>query len=309
MDTKWGYEYIGALNLMIVVLLERLTNQSSINAIESRKIEEAARMFGCKVYSFPSNIEEFDNVDDVFAYIPQFDEPILGIWVGVIPSYERYQLIYKIALKKNIHLINTPDQHRNAMEFDQFYPKLEGLTPKSVIIESLSEISVVLETMEFPLFVKGAIKSNKDGGWSAVVANNVEELEVIAGDLLSREHRSRGKIIIRELVQFNHIAIDPNGFPIGREYRAFVYKNDILAYGFYWDDYEDNQKLRGSTKQFFLDCLLEASNRVDTPFLSIDIGQLVNGDWIIIEIGDGQFSGLSTIPILELWSKIKDLKL
>lgn len=39
---------------------------------------------------------------------------------------------------------------------------------------------------------------------------------------------------------------------------------------------------------------------------SVDVGQLDTGDWIVIEIGDGQFSGLSQIPVLNLWSKIKD---
>jgi hypothetical protein len=38
----------------------------------------------------------------------------------------------------------------------------------------------------------------------------------------------------------------------------------------------------------------------------VDIGQLETGDWIVIEVGDAQFCGLSHVPVLELWSKIKD---
>ncbi|MCB9454315.1 MAG: ATP-grasp domain-containing protein, partial [Anaerolineaceae bacterium] len=163
--------------------------------------------------------------------------------------------------------------------------------------------------LPFPVFVKGGVKSNKDEGWSGVVANNTDELTIIATRLFARKHRSRGKVIVRELVDLNIVATDPASFPIGREYRAFLYKGEILAYGFYWDEYDDSQSLSGTDQQAFLNCLRETARRVDVPFMSVDIGQQKNGDWVIIEIGDGQFSGLSQIPVLELWSKIKDLKI
>jgi hypothetical protein len=41
----------------------------------------------------------------------------------------------------------------------------------------------------------------------------------------------------------------------------------------------------------------------------LDVGQLETGEWIIIECGDAQCAGLSKIPVLELWGKIKDITL
>jgi hypothetical protein len=61
----------------------------------------------------------------------------------------------------------------------------------------------------------------------------------------------------------------PGGFPLSREYRVFLYGQDILAYSYYWDEYLDM--------------------------------------WIIIEVADAQFAGLSQVNVLELWSKIKDI--
>jgi hypothetical protein len=52
---------------------------------------------------------------------------------------------------------------------------------------------------------------------------------------------------------------------------------------------------------------IEAARRVGTPFIAVDVGQLENGDWIVIEISDGQFAGLSHVTVLELWSKLADL--
>jgi hypothetical protein len=234
---------------------------------------------------------------------------MLGVWVGFIPESDRYNAIYEAALQKNVQLINSPEQHRTAMEFDRFYPALQDLTAKSVVISDLSELADVPDRLTFPVFVKGAVKSNKDKGWNAVVAQNLDELTALAQQIFAHPHRARGKVIIRELLDLNIIAIDPNGFPLGREYRAFLYKHELLTYGFYWDDYPDPNPLVGETKHALVSTVIKAAKCVDVPFLSVDVGQLKNGNWVVIEIGDGQFSGLSQIPVLELWSKIKDFTL
>jgi hypothetical protein len=41
----------------------------------------------------------------------------------------------------------------------------------------------------------------------------------------------------------------------------------------------------------------------------VDIGQLENGTWMVIEVSDGQFAGLSHITSLELWGKLKDISI
>jgi hypothetical protein len=51
---------------------------------------------------------------------------------------------------------------------------------------------------------------------------------------------------------------------------------------------------------------LKAAARLNVPFIAVDVGQLESGDWIVIETGDAQFCGLSHVPVLELWGKIKD---
>lgn len=288
---------------MIAVLVDR-TQETSISDQEIENIAEAARIFGCPIYPIHSDTDI--SPEEIFAYVPQYKPKILGIWVGFIPSIERYKSIYDAALNKGIQLVNSPEQYRLAMEFDKFYPHVKDITPKSIIIQHLDELT---DDVTFPVFVKGAVKSNKSKGWDSVVANNISELKILAKQIFSHQNFSRGKLIIRELVHFKQIATDPNGFPINREYRAFLYKGELLAYGFYWDEYRDSNPLTKQDKQDILALLKSVSSRIGTPFLAVDIGQLENGDWIVIEIGDGQFSGLSQIPVLELWSKIKDFTL
>jgi hypothetical protein len=294
---------------MIVVLSEESSRSFSVSARETQVITEAARMFGCRVYTIPPNFETCETAENALAHVPRFDTRMLGVWVGFIPEADRYKAIYDAALQKNIQLINSPEQHRTAMEFEYFYPAILDLTAKSIVIDDLAQLAAVPNTLAFPVFVKGSVKSNKEEGWNAVVAQNLDELTTIAQRLFSRPYRSRGKVIIRELLDLNIVTTDPNGFPLGREYRAFLYKNELLAYGFYWDDYPDRSPLSGEIRQALIAKVTETAKRVDVPFVSVDVGQLKNGEWVVIEIGDGQFSGLSQIPVLELWSKIKDFTL
>ncbi|MEH2086851.1 ATP-grasp domain-containing protein [Nostoc sp.] len=54
--------------------------------------------------------------------------------------------------------------------------------------------------------------------------------------------------------------------------------------------------------------VLSESERLGVPYIAIDIGQLESGEWIVIETADAQFAGLSHIPPLELWNKLKDIR-
>jgi hypothetical protein len=293
---------------MVVVLSEdSFVDPNTINGRELGAIVEAARMLGCRIYPIPLDFEECGTADNALAYLPDFDPPIVGIWAGYIPSVERYTSIFDAAVAKGVHLINTPLHYQTAMEFDKFYPLLGQLTPESVVVSSLDDLPAIERRLQFPMFVRGAVKSNKDQGWAACVAHDRGELAAIAERLLQRDRRSRGKIVARRLVKFRTLAIDSQAFPIGREYRAFVLRGDVLAFGFYWDEYRDATPLAPADEQAIKALSIEAARRVGTPFVAVDIGQLDDGTWIVIEVSDGQFAGLSHIAVLELWSKLANV--
>ncbi|MBX9841715.1 MAG: ATP-grasp domain-containing protein [Xanthobacteraceae bacterium] len=295
---------------MVVVLSEdSFVDPNTINGRELRATVEAARMFGCRIYPIPVDFEICETAENALAYLPPFDPPVPGIWAGYIPAAERYRAIYDAAAAKGVRLINTPAEYQTAMEFDKFYPLLGDLTPDSIVLSSIDEFPTVEARLGFPVFVKGTIKSNKDQGWAACVAHDSGELEAIGRNLLSRERRSRGKIIARRLVSFRAIDIDKQSFPIGREYRVFVHGGDVLAYGFYWDEYRDTFGLGPADEAAIKTLSIEAARRVGTPFIAVDIGQLEDGRWIVIEVSDGQFAGLSHVTTLELWSKLSSLSI
>ena len=78
----------------------------------------------------------------------------------------------------------------------------------------------------------------------------------------------------------------------------------MLAFGFYWEDYADPERLSASDEQALRALASEAARRLKVPFLIVDVGQMTSGEWTVIEAGDAQFAGLSKVSPLALWSQL-----
>lgn len=56
--------------------------------------------------------------------------------------------------------------------------------------------------------------------------------------------------------------------------------------------------------QIVRELAVKAAKRLQVPYVAIDIGQLENESWIVIEAGDAQFVGLSCNEPLTLWNRL-----
>lgn len=280
----------------IVVLAEpweRLPESASVADI--RRATETARLSGCRIFSIPPDFSQC-TAEEALYDLHEMDA--IGVWIGYVPTAERYKAVYDAALKKGVKLVNSPEQHSLAMEMDKYLPFIADLTPASVVVTSVDN----LPDLEYPVFVKGSVQSRKARGWKACTANNLDELRERVRVLLQLETRTRGKVIIRKLVNLKHTHRTANDFPAGREYRIFIYNKSILAYGYYWDTQDT---LNQSDKKEIERLGLEVANRIDVPYLAVDVGQLESGEWIVIEIGDASFAGFSKVEPLVLWNKLQ----
>lgn len=290
---------------MIIVLSEaEFRDTSSVNGRELELLTQTARLLGCRVVPLPDDLSEYGGAAGVLDYVPDHFPEIPAVWVGYIPSPERYSAVYDACQSKGIRLVNTPDQYRRAMEFSRFYSAIHDLTPRSTVVSSLAEVVAGADEIGYPVFIKGSIKSSKEEGWDACVAQDSAQALRIAEDLFARQGRSRGHVILREVVQLRKIPTTYDKFPLGREYRVFLYAHEPLAYGFYWEEQVEESVLTTPELTQMLGLAVEASRRLDVPFLSVDVGQLESGEWIIIEVGDAQFSGLSQVQPLQLWNRL-----
>ena len=122
--------------------------------------------------------------------------------------------------------------------------------------------------------------------------------------LFANSYRSRGRVLVRRLASLRHVRVSDEGFPLGREYRAFVLWDEVVGMGYYWDGEDHLAELSDEESAAVSHLAILAASRVGVPFVVVDIGQTVEGDWIVIEIGDAQFAGHGQIPLTALWQNM-----
>jgi hypothetical protein len=116
------------------------------------------------------------------------------------------------------------------------------------------------------------------------------------------------RIIFRKYIPLKVYEIGCHGINFANEWRVFCYKNDILSKGYYWSiaDEEVRNKAEWSVKA---DILLEKLVPIvskQTNFYVLDIAETVSGEWILIEINDGQMSGLSENDPEEMYQNLSN---
>ena len=187
----------------------------------------AARRLGCDVLHLPGRLR-LDDVPSAFDGV-DIEVPQPAIWFGYIPTQAVYAAVYEHAARRGLRLLNDPQEHHVAFEFDLAYPQLESLTPKTVVVRAVEDVEAAVAQVGFPAFVRGAMLSNKGKGRAACVAENVDQARALVGDLLAQEHLSRGRVLLRKFESLRTQSIAGFDFPAGREYRVFLYRGEVVA--------------------------------------------------------------------------------
>jgi hypothetical protein len=268
-------------------------------------LTRAALAAGCTVRHWPVDLHLDPGLDPreavEAAELGQIP-PGPAIWIGSVPRFELYAGVYGVLSASGHHLLNPPEAHRRAMELQLAYPRLHGLTPESEVVTRLEEVPAAVARLGLPVFIKGSVFSRKELGWRACVAETETEAEALVRKLLAMPTTARHHAILRRLVPLKRLpARGERFFPGAREYRVFLYAGEPFAWGFYWDDAPE-ESLAPSEEQALLALAREAARRMEVPFLTVDLGQLESGDWLVIETGDPQFAGLSRVSPRAFWA-------
>lgn len=248
---------------------------------------------------------EYEPDEDPLAGVPTLPREQAGVWIGRIPTPEWYAHVHARALARGIRLVNAPEEHLRTLEFDHAYPRLAGLTPRSVVVDDVRQVAAAIEALGLPLFIKGTLLSRKFYGWKACVADTREEAEALVGRLLRVSQLSRGRAVLRELVPLRRTEQVLEGFPTSREYRLFLLRGEVVGQGYYWPFADPFGDLTGEDEAAVLALAREAARRLEVPYVSVDVGQLQDGRWIVIESGDPQFSGVGHIPMSTLYRNLR----
>lgn len=185
-------------------------------------------------------------------------------------------------------LINSFNQHRFVADIHQWYPIVQEWTPKTWF----SRWDLIPEGK---YVVKGKTNSRKWRWNTHMFAEGKVNLCKVLNRLYDDVFISEQGICVREYVPLRTFEIGINGLPFTNEWRMFFLGDQLIAQGYYWGCYEREQPedLPTEAIEFAQMIATQVSNYVN--FFVLDIAQTEEGNWILIEINDGQMSGLSTI--------------
>lgn len=201
-------------------------------------------------------------------------------------------------------LINTYEQHLYVADLARWYEDLKESTPKTWFrLEDLPDDIG-------PVVLKGQTNSKKFQWRTAMYASNKRDAIQVYLRLREDFFLQDQGIYIREFVPLRNYFSCITGLPVTKEYRFFVLNKEILAGGYYWSNHVDELENAGifhsdqDVPREFLEKIVSIVGD-KCMFYVLDVGQLDNGEWVVIELNDGQQSGLSEVDPDKLYRNLK----
>ena len=249
-----------------------------------------------EVEEYKSEIEIAKSVLDFPVHIYRGEVPEYSIVVGrysVLPFYKELENELK---RKSSRLINSYNTHDFIASMG-YISHLEGLTPDTFFNwYDLPEGSYI---------VKGKTNSRKHQWNRQMFAKTREDVSKIVDKALDDTFIREQGVVVRKFEKLTTYTEAINGLPITNEWRFFCYNQEIIDYGYYWANFPEFKPYeKCDLPNKALELVKKAQNILyNLGFYVIDIGEKENGDWTIIELNDGQMSGLSMIDPKEFYEK------
>ena len=211
----------------------------------------------------------------------------------VIPRYSAlpfYKELEGDVHSKGATLINSYKQHRYVADIGEWYPDLAGLTPPTWNARDLFRLPD-----KGPYVLKGATNSKKNWWSTMMYAETKRDAIDVHSRLTADGLIGDQEIYVREYVPLVRYFTGLQGQPITKEFRFFYCNGTQLCGGYYWSNYaEEIDPLPDPSEvpQNFLDEVV-SKIKDNIRFFVLDVAQTEDGDWIVIELNDGQMSGIS----------------
>lgn len=231
--------------------------------------------------------------------VPVVDSEKTAVYRGWMMTPDHYKELYDALKDRNITLINSPEQYVNAHHLPAWYNLVEKFTPKSLWIspeDFYLKFDAVMQQLKVfgnkPLIVKDYVKSRKHEWVDACFipnASDSEQVKRVTNNFISRQGEDLiGGVVFREFIEFQSIGIHPkSSMPLTREYRAFFVNGKWMCSFLYWDEVS----YTGPDPEGHYEFIKQFSN-INSNFYTVDYACKNDGTWVIVEIGDGQVSGL-----------------
>lgn len=211
------------------------------------------------------------------------EKPISAVYRGWMMKPEQYKAFYHELKSRNIEPVTSPDEYELFHIFPNIYPSLEQDTAGMIVYPEGEKIYLEDVRKRFDRFmVKDHVKSVKGTAFPKYFDNTVTQEEFDRQMDIFYKYRGglfTGGICIKEYLTLKKYGSHTN------EYRVFYMQGKIATVS------------RNSGQHIHAPMpprkLIEKYADLGSPYYTIDYAELENGEWKILEAGDGQVSGLS----------------
>jgi hypothetical protein len=219
-----------------------------------------------------------------------------AIYRGWMLTPEQYRVLFEALRERGVELIGSPERYAWAHTLPGWYEALTDVTPRSVVVpfaaggelgEALAAARELIAGCPNGIVVKDFVKSRKHEWHEACFIPDAEAIERVTRTFVERQGEVVGGLVFREFVPLQSLGPHPkSGMPMSLEIRVFALHGTVLAVMPYWAESADSNV--DLPTEFLADVLA----RIGDSFVTIDLARTRAGHWIVMEVGDGQVSGL-----------------
>lgn len=213
-----------------------------------------------------------------------------------LPYYEEY--VHDLE-NRFCRPINSIAQHKWIADHE-YYEDLSQYMPKC-----WTDDNIYLAEKDQQFIVKG--KTNCRKNWKYMYGKDRKEALQIAAELAQDGLIGPQGIVYKEYVELESFDRDITGIPVANEWRFFYVFDRLLCYGYYWSNFPELQPVIDPELIKFAQTIADLIHKQRfANFYVLDIAKKKDGSPILIEINDGQMSGLSNCDAKTLYRNLKN---
>lgn len=262
---------------------------------------EAARRAGWDVCVV--NLEELEagHLKRALACVPQRDTR-RALYRGWMMRPEVYVRLHQGLSARNVRLLNSPEHYRHAHHLPENHAVISLLTAPTTWLRlppgfTWEWIEARLPDLlrpfgDAPVLVKDYVKSQKHAWKEACFipcASDAMAVRLVVQRFLELQDDALNEgLVFRQYIPLASAGTHPvSGMPLGVEFRLFFLRGQVLSSSVYWEHGADGG-VRPDLAMF-----TDVARKVASPFFAMDVALRADGQWMIVELGDG---GVSSLP-------------
>ena len=227
----------------------------------------------------------------------------LTIYRGWMMKPDLYRVFYQSLEDKGIILINTPEEYEKYHLLPGWYEDFSNFTAYSVWEEQGTVKSALSLTkgLEGSYIVKDYVKSRKHEWYDACFIYDISDrtsTEKTISNFVERQGSDLvGGVVLRQFFKLKSIGFhEKSGMPLSEEYRVFILAGRIMIIDDYWQR-DKTINLTDEENKW----IQSIAKTIKSNFITMDLARREDGKLMIMELGDGQVSGLQQINPIDFY--------